>query len=266
MKSSRALVALVTAGVLTGLGITASPAAASPATASTTTSSVSSATALATTTSPVLLKQGQSSPYVIELKLRLAKLGMWSGRASSYYSWALTLKVREFQRKYNVPYSGRYDVATRTALLKLTYNPRRFDSPRYYAGLKPYLPPASSLDSRCRTGRVLCASKTSRVLVWVVNGVPKARVWARYGSSTYPTREGSFKVYKKKVDVISNIYNTPMPYSMFFSGGQAVHYSSNFARLGYTSASHGCVNVKDLDTLKSIYWQVKVGDKVVVYR
>jgi lipoprotein-anchoring transpeptidase ErfK/SrfK len=72
-------------------------------------------------------------------------------------------------------------------------------------------------------------------------------------------------VYKKQVDVISNLYFTPMPYSMFFSGGQAVHYSSNFARLGYASSSHGCVNIADHAQVKSLFFKVRVGDKVVVY-
>ena len=36
-----------------------------------------------------------------------------------------------------------------------------------------------------------------------------------------------------------------MPFAMFFSGGQAVHYSADFASVGYNGASHGCVNVRD---------------------
>ena len=87
----------------------------------------------------------------------------------------------------------------------------------------------------------------------------------RFGSDELPTREGVFSVYKKKVDVISNLYHTPMPYSMFFSGGQAVHYSSDFAARGYAGASHGCVNVRDLAGIASLFGQVNLGDKVVVY-
>ena len=95
------------------------------------------------------------------------------------------------------------------------------------------------------TGRVMCVSKSTKRLTWVVDGVPQYGFDVRFGSDELPTREGVFSVYKKKVDVISNLYHTPMPYSMFFSGGQAVHYSSNFARLGYSGASHGCVNVRN---------------------
>ena len=57
-----------------------------------------------------------------------------------------------------------------------------------------------------------------------------------------------------------------MPYSMFFSRGQAVHYSSDFAARGYAGASHGCVNVRDYAGLASLFGQVSTGDKVVVYR
>ena len=56
-----------------------------------------------------------------------------------------------------------------------------------------------------------------------------------------------------------------MPFAMFFSGGQAVHYSSDFAAIGYNGASHGCVNVRDYDAVAWLFDQVQVGDKVVVY-
>ncbi|RKT77439.1 L,D-transpeptidase-like protein [Terracoccus luteus] len=124
---------------------------------------------------------------------------------------------------------------------------------------------AYDVDSRCLTGRVMCISKTDRSLTWVVDGVAQYRFDVRFGSDELPTREGTFSVYKKKVDVISNLYHTPMPYSMFFSGGQAVHYSSNFARLGYSGASHGCVNVRDKAGVVRLYEDSRVGDKVVIH-
>ena len=78
-------------------------------------------------------------------------------------------------------------------------------------------------------------------------------------------REGVFHVYFKDPDHVSRLYGSAMPYSMFFSGGQAVHYSSDFASVGYAGASHGCVNVRDYDGLAHLYSQVQVGDTVVVY-
>jgi len=63
-----------------------------------------------------------------------------------------------------------------------------------------------------------------------------------------------------------SIYHTPMPYAMFFSGGQAVHYSADFAARGYRGASYGCVNVRDRSGIQSLYEQAQIGDKVIVYR
>jgi lipoprotein-anchoring transpeptidase ErfK/SrfK len=73
-------------------------------------------------------------------------------------------------------------------------------------------------------------------------------------------------VFSKSRDHVSSLYNTSMPYAMFFSGGQAVHYSPDFAANGYNGASHGCVNVRDLAAIQSLFGQVRVGDRVVVYR
>ena len=57
-----------------------------------------------------------------------------------------------------------------------------------------------------------------------------------------------------------------MPFSMFFNGGQAVHYSADFAERGYNGASHGCVNTRNYSRMKELYKAARVGDKVVVYR
>ena len=48
-----------------------------------------------------------------------------------------------------------------------------------------------------------------------------------------------------------------MPYAMFFSGGQAVHYSADFAARGYDGASHGCVNVRDKGKIAALFDQVQ---------
>lgn len=125
---------------------------------------------------------------------------------------------------------------------------------------------AGSIDSRCLTGRTLCVSKKDRKMRWMVDGVIKKTFDARFGHVTkYPTRNGSFKVYWKSRDHVSSIYHTPMPFAMFFSGGQAVHYSADFAARGYNGSSHGCVNIRDYSGIKKLFDQVRVGDKVIVY-
>jgi lipoprotein-anchoring transpeptidase ErfK/SrfK len=107
--------------------------------------------------------------------------------------------------------------------------------------------------------------KTSNSLRWVVDGTVQMSVDVRFGSDELPTREGQFAISYKSRDHVSSLYNTSMPFAMFFSGGQAVHYSPDFAANGYNGASHGCVNVRDYDAVSSLFEQVNVGDKVVVY-
>lgn len=134
---------------------------------------------------------------------------------------------------------------------------------------KPFVPPTATsfrTDSRCMTGRVLCISKNQRKMAWMIDGQIYKVFDVRFGSVATPTRNGSFSVYWKSRNHTSSLYQSWMPFAMFFSGGQAVHYSPGFARRGYAGASHGCVNVRDYN---GIVWlfdkQVRVGDKVVVY-
>jgi peptidoglycan hydrolase-like protein with peptidoglycan-binding domain len=221
---------------------------------------------VALTRTATVLGPGSPVANVRELQRRLGTKGLWPyAAASGVYGWTLGQKVLSFQRLQNLPQSGLVDQRTWARLVAVTYVPGTFDRHRFAAGLRPILPKVGSLDPRCRTGRVMCVSKDTRTLTWVVDGKPLMVMWARFGGPGRETREGTFRVSRKYEYVISNLYFTPMPYSMFFSGGQAVHYSSNFARLGYASSSHGCVNIADHAQVKSLFFKVRVGDKVVVY-
>ncbi|GAA1705650.1 L,D-transpeptidase [Kribbella sp. NPDC056951] len=121
------------------------------------------------------------------------------------------------------------------------------------------------LDPRCMKGRVMCANKKTRKMVYLINGKTIYVLDARFGGSKTPTRNGQFKVYRKSKNHVSKLYKSKMPLAMFFSGGQAVHYSSDFKARGYNGASHGCLNIRDKAKLAKIYAQIKIGDKVVVY-
>ena len=123
------------------------------------------------------------------------------------------------------------------------------------------------ISKRCKTkGRVLCIDKRRDKLFYVKAGKVIKTMDARFGCASSRTREGTFRVFRKRVYTVSDLYGSPMPYSMFFSGGQAVHYSSDFARRGYNGCSHGCVNIRAKKTLRYVFNQIKLGDKVVVYR
>ena len=116
------------------------------------------------------------------------------------------------------------------------------------------------------TGRAICVDKSQSVLRWVVDGQVQLTLDARFGSADLPTREGQFTVTRKVRDEVSRTYdNAPMPFSLYFYGGQAVHYSPGFAAQGYNGYSHGCVNTRDWNGMSALFNAAQVGDKVVVY-
>jgi lipoprotein-anchoring transpeptidase ErfK/SrfK len=127
-------------------------------------------------------------------------------------------------------------------------------------------PPEIELDPRCERGRVLCADKSTNTLRFVVRGRVVMTFDARFGRPNLATREGRFSVYVKDRDHVSSIYGTPMPFTMFFSGGQAVHFSKEFQTEGYARGSHGCINLRDYRGAAELFDRVRVGDEVVVYR
>jgi hypothetical protein len=206
---------------------------------------------------PALLRKGDTGTKVRDLQARLAQLYWFSGRGTGTYDATTVEAVRGFQGKRQIPVTGQVDQRTLDRLHDMTTEPSR-DA----MGLHNVPGP---LDDRCRTGRVLCIDKSSQTLRWVVDGQVLKTVDVRFGASYTPTREGVFHVYLKSRDHVSRLYDSAMPFAMFFSGGQAVHYSSDFAARGYAGASHGCVNVRDYDAVAWLYDQVQVGDEVVVY-
>ena len=202
-----------------------------------------------------------AKPPVFTATLRLGSKGaivgvvqqrlLWTGLSlskTSVYDSATVKAVRKFQGKQGLSGTGRVDAKTYQRLVAVT---------RRGAGLDP----------RCAThGQVLCIDKSQKVLRYLVDGKLKLLIDVRFGSPALPTREGVFSVYTKSRYHVSTLFHTPMPYAMFFSGGQAVHYSQFFAAVGYNGHSHGCVNVRDKAAATYLFDHVPVGTKVVIYR
>ena len=213
---------------------------------------------------PALLAPGDDGAQVRELQARLKQIDWFSGDVTDHYGDVTTEAVRGFQAKRGIAVTGAVDQRTLDLLHGMTRRPTKGE-------LTNQPPPGTGgntpgpLDARCTTGRVLCIDKSTRTLRWVVDGDVRKTVDVRFGSAEMPTREGVFSIQRKSREHVSSIYHTPMPFAMFFSGGQAVHYSSDFAARGYSGASHGCVNVRDRDAVAWLYDQVTLGDKVVVY-
>ncbi|WP_055467567.1 L,D-transpeptidase family protein [Streptomyces ardesiacus] len=208
----------------------------------------------------VLWKRGDSGRDVRELQARLRQVEWLVDGPTGTYDDLTERAVSGFQGKRGLPRTGRTDTVTWQRLLAMSHEPGTWEL--YLMGGQP----AAAPDPRCTTGRVLCISKSSRTLRWMIDGRTVSTMSVRFGSTHTPTREGVFQVYWKSRHHWSTLYDSAMPYAMFFSGGQAVHYSYDFAARGYAGASHGCVNVRDEGAIAGLYAQVRNGDKVVVYR
>ncbi len=251
-----------TAGATTEPATTTPPASpsATPPTAEPVTAPPPTARPSTAPPSPqILMRTGSEGAQVRELQARLRQIGHFGRTPTGYYGTVTAEAVRSFQAKRGTEATGATDAVTWRKLLAMTRTPTadELDPPTERPVAKP--------DERCLTGRVLCISKKSRTLAWMVDGRVVSAMDVRFGSEYTPTREGEFPVFWKSRDHVSTLYDTPMPYALFFSGGQAVHYSADFAANGYGGASHGCVNVRDKAKVAALFDQVKNGDKVVIY-
>jgi hypothetical protein len=90
---------------------------------------------------------------------------------------------------------------------------------------------------------VISVDKTAQRLTVDVDGVTRYR-WpvstARWG---YRTPNGSYRPQRLERQWYSRKYDwSPMPYSIFFAGGYAIHGSNEISRLG-RPASHGCIRL-----------------------
>jgi hypothetical protein len=205
---------------------------------------------------------GDHGAQVRELQARLRQIAWYAGDVDDSYGPVTTTAVRGFQAKRGIAVTGYVDRRTLDRLHAMTRPPTPDELANRFPGDTTT---TATLDARCLTGRALCIDKTGSTLRWVVDGRVQKTLSVRFGAAYSPTREGLFHVGWKSRDHVSKLYGSSMPYAMFFSGGQAVHYSSDFAARGYAGASHGCVNVRDHAGIAWLFDQVAVGDKVVVY-
>jgi hypothetical protein len=210
---------------------------------------------------PPLFEAGDSGAQVREIQARLRQIAWFFGDVSDHYGDQTVTAVRGFQAKRAIPVTGKVDRRTLDLLVGMTAEPTADE----LANRPPDPAEGSALDPRCTTGRALCIDKSSNSLRWVVDGKVRVTLDVRFGQEGMETREGQFAVSYKSRDHVSSLYDTSMPFAMFFSGGQAVHYSPDFAANGYNGGSHGCVNVRDYGAIASLFDQVSIGDKVIVY-
>lgn len=113
----------------------------------------------------------------------------------------------------------------------------------------------------CSAAAAACVSLSKQEAWFVSNGrVVRGPVSVATGRPGYETEVGTFSVYRKNLMWYSTLYNdAPMPYSVFFDGGEAFHEGSVYER------SHGCVHLSSYNA-PWVYNFLHIGDEVqVVY-
>jgi len=196
------------------------------------------------------LRKGHYGSLVASAQDRLAWLGYDVGAANvelKAFGKSTKHAVKAFQSKNWLPVTGKVDRRTWNSLARLSA-------------------PVGVLPLRCtEVAAALCIDKTARVLRYVVKGKILLTTDARFGAPGMETGEGVFSVKEKSYDHVSTLFHTWMPRAMFFNGDEAVHYSPDFAAVGYIRGSHGCVGVRDMAQATWLFDHVDVGTRVYVY-
>ncbi len=220
------------------------------------TASTAPSTAPTPTAKPVVvrttlpLRFDDRGPMVARAQQRL----MWLGYTLSENSqdkqlFGITMRkaVKDFQYKNWLPTTGKVDKKTWKKLTRLAE-------------------PVGILPLRCtEVKKAICIDKSTKLLRYVVKGKVKMIADARFGAPGMETGEGIFSVKQKSYNHVSSLYHSWMPRAMFFNGDEAVHYSPDFASVGYSRGSHGCVGIRDMEKATWLYDQVPVGTRVYVY-
>ncbi len=107
-------------------------------------------------------------------------------------------------------------------------------------GIFAFVQPASAaVEARIHLG--------SQRMVVTIDGIKAGEYVVSTGKKGYRTPVGDYKPTRMHKKYYSRKYhNSPMPNSIFFTGGYAVHGTYEVARLG-KPASHGCVRMHPND-------------------
>jgi putative peptidoglycan binding protein/L,D-transpeptidase-like protein len=185
--------------------------------------------------------------HVRELQYRLRWAGVYNGPVTGTFAKRTFKAVKRFQRKHHIRPTGKANVRTWRKLIPRTVRGRH------------------AIPASCkRRGWHACYDrKRHQVTLW--KGGTLWNSWlVRGGSSSTPTRVGKFKVFYRDKDHVSSLFDSPMPHSQFFSGGQAFH-GSVLMMNPFVGHSHGCVNMYREDARQ--LWQLTARHplKVRVY-
>jgi lipoprotein-anchoring transpeptidase ErfK/SrfK len=101
----------------------------------------------------------------------------------------------------------------------------------------------SLLASGARAHVLIHIDKNTQQMTVSVDGAPRYQFAVSTGRAGYGTPNGTYSPQRLERTWFSKeYYNSPMPYSIFFHGGYAIHGSYEISRLG-GPASHGCIRL-----------------------
>ena len=113
---------------------------------------------------------------------------------------------------------------------------------------------------------VIEVDKSSQQMSVLVDGVTRYRWAVSTARSGYNTPSGTYHPERLERSHFSReYYNSPMPYSIFFHNGYAIHGSYEISHLG-GPASHGCIRLhpSNAATLFGIVSREGVGATTIV--
>ena len=117
-----------------------------------------------------------------------------------------------------------------------------------------------------RASVLISVDKSMQQMSVSVDGVPRYRWVVSTGRAGYGTPSGTYRPQRMERTWFSKeYYNSPMPHSIFFHGGYAIHGSYEIHRLG-GPASHGCIRLHPANaaTLFALVKQRGMGDTTIV--
>jgi peptidoglycan hydrolase-like protein with peptidoglycan-binding domain len=185
-----------------------------------------------------LVKEGDADTgvydidHVRELQYRLKWAGVYDGSVDGRFDSAVTRAVKRFQKRNDLRTSGTANSATWAELIPQTVRAR------------------TAIPDRCKSRRNVqwhaCYDRARHQVTLWHKGVLRNSWLVRGGSYSNQTRVGTNTVFSRDKDHVSGIFGSPMPYSQFFDGGQALHGSSTMID-PFVGHSHGCVNMYNED-------------------
>jgi hypothetical protein len=163
--------------------------------------------------------------HVYELQYRLKWAGVFTATPNGVFGPQTERAVKQFQKRLGYKRTGIVGHRLWKSLIKRTVRGK------------------AAVPEACKnTGWHACYDR-KRHQVNLYRGGTLLNSWlVRGGDYNMKTRTGTFQVQWRDIDHTSHTYGgAPMPYSQFFSGGQALH-GSRFMMDPFEGHSHGCVN------------------------